>query len=163
MPIISYITDQIALPQQYIRKYLPQPAAMLPMLLLLLTLASWGCAPKGAASVNRMLDNAGNIYVAKHYLGEPDASRQLAGGGTRYEWNLDRMVHESAHYETRQVYMNNDGDGFPVFEDVDYFIPDRDVHQTCQVVVIADAQDTILEHSAKGSHCQVLFKVPMGY
>lgn len=132
-------------------------------LLFIACLLLTGCAPSGVSSVNRMLNSVGNMSVARHYLGEPHVSRQLAAGGTRYEWNLDRVVRESAHYETRRVLLGYDRDGFPVFEDIEYYIPERDVHQTCRVTVITDTQDNILEHTAEGSHCHLMYQVPTIY
>lgn len=120
-----------------------------------------GCA--GRNSVNKMLDSAGNMYVTTHYLGAPDSSSKLPGGGTRYEWHMDRVVLEPAHYETRRVFMWYDSDGFPVYEDVEFWVPAQHVRQTCHVVVLADSEDRILEHSAQGSHCDKLFKVPSNY
>lgn len=138
-------------------------ALRLSLVFFLLCLALPCCAPSGARSVSRMLDSVGTVPVAKHYLGEPHVSRQLADGKTRHEWSMDRVVRESAHYETRRVLIGYDRDGFPVFEDIEYFIPERDVRQTCRIVALADAQGNILEHSAEGAHCRLMFRVPVNY
>lgn len=137
---------------------------LLPLpLLWLFCLLLAGCAASGVSSVNRMLDSAGNMSVARHYLGDPHVSRKAPGGGTQYEWNMNQVVRESAHYETRRVLVGHDRDGYPVFEDIEYYIPDRDVHRTCRIVVLADAQDSILEHRAEGSHCHLMYRVPTTY
>lgn len=135
--------------------YLPMLAFVLAGLLL------GGCAYKG--QVGRMLPNVGNMYVAKHYLGEPTGSQKLPNGNTSYEWRLDRTVLETAHYETRMVYMGHDCDGFPIYEEVEFFIPDRNVHQTCLVRILADSEDRVLQSDMQGSHCDVLLKVPTNY
>ena len=138
---------------------------MTPLLLFLalILFAAGGCAPGGVNSVTRMLDSVGNMSVARHYLGEPHVSRKMTDGGTLYEWSMDRVERESAHYETRRVLIGHDRDGFPVFEDIDYFIPERDVRQTCRITVLADASDNIREHNSSGTHCGLMYRVPVNY
>ena len=120
-----------------------------------------GCVTGG--SVGRLLPNMGTMYVAEHYFGAPASSQPLAGGGMRHEWLLDRDVLEPPQYEVRRVYVGHDRDGFPVYEDVEFYVPERLVHQYCRIRVTADREGRILDTSMEGPSCEKLLKVPTTY
>lgn len=119
------------------------------------------CATGG--SVGRLLPNLGNMYVAEHYFGSPTSSRQLEGGGMSHEWLLDRNVVEPPQYETRRVYIGHDRDGFPVYEEVEFYVPERLVHPYCRIRVTADREGRILDSSMEGPSCAKLLRVPTTY
>jgi hypothetical protein len=113
------------------------------------------------SNVQRMLPGMGTMYVAKHYLGEPTTSEALPGGRARHNWLLDRVVLDPAHIETRRVFIGHDSDGYPVFEDVDMYIPDRRIHQKCRVSVVVDRNGNFLDTFSEGDSCDALLKVPV--
>ncbi len=132
---------------------------MLPLLLAGALVIS-ACAH---GKLGRLMPNMGNMSVAEHYFGKPSASVNLPDGTVRHEWTVDRNVLVPAHYETQRMFLYNDSDGFPVFEDVEFFIRDRVEHQTCRISIHADKQGWILRSDWEGNSCESLLRVPTTY
>ena len=59
--------------------------------------------------------------------------------------------------------MGHDSDGYPKYEQVDVFLRDRTLHQTCRIQAVADRSGNLLSTRSEGNSCAELLRVPTTY
>lgn len=117
-----------------------------------------GCA---STAMDRLMPRVETMSVARHYFGEATSVRELADGGTRSEWILDRTTQIPGQDVEQTIFVGRDRDGYIKRVTRTVFVPAHMVRQYCRLTIIADKNGRVLESSWHGDSCDALPVVPL--